>query len=663
MGVLKYFFTLLLVAISCSAYSRTGYRIEVDAGESGGKAYLQLLQWDRKVDIDSVMADKEGVFLFKGKSPLLPGEYSVRYSGGIFEFFVSRTGYVKEEFRMSSGKLLHERGSEENRYFARFQNFLKEGWKSLSSAGQMQKIIDSLYLEVSEKAGGSLLESFLKMSSSSSDIYALVCDSKVEHSRFARNYIVEYLKKVEMNSCSVAIAKVDSLIAMSAENLRPLVAEEAFDLFYNSKIMGHEGVACHIAENYFLNGEIELEDSDKLFLIKSFVMFNTSSLVGKRAAELSLEDTSGRVVSLIETVHSGEFTILYFYTDDCVNCTAQTPEIVNVIDSYQRGVLNFYSVYTGTDSSRWKGYVDKHFFSYNPFVNWVNVWDPEAESSYHLLYGVLSTPKLFLIDRHGVIVGRNLDAGSLRQLLDSFSAERDQMHRLFDGCFAGGETDRQFVERTIDTVCSRVSRNGDLYKRVADELYLYLASADSYAMQQGSVYLAEKYIVPQASLWNDEYYIMQLKEAVEAFNMNRLGERAANLHLVNEGGASVSLWDIGGKYKLLYFFKPDCGVCSQTTVLLKDLKKRYADALDCRIIAVNTARDRNKWLKYIIENDLDWINLWDDTKSSVIFENYFLKEVPQIYLLDANNVVLAKNVAPQDLEYLFKMLENREKEQ
>ena len=274
MGVLKYFFTLLLVAISCSAYSRTGYRIEVDAGESGGKAYLQLLQWDRKVDIDSVMADKEGVFLFKGKSPLLPGEYSVRYRGGIFEFFVSRTGYVQEEFRMSSGKLLHERGSEENRYFARFQNFLKEGWKSLSSAGQMQKIIDSLYLEVSEKAGGSLLESFLKMSSSSSDIYALVCDSKVEHSRFARNYIVEYLKKVEMNSCSVAIAKVDSLIAMSAENLRPLVAEEAFDLFYNSKIMGHEGVACHIAENYFLNGEIELEDSDKLFLIKSFVMFN-----------------------------------------------------------------------------------------------------------------------------------------------------------------------------------------------------------------------------------------------------------------------------------------------------------------------------------------------------------------------------------------------------
>ena len=246
---------------------------------------------------------------------------------------------------------------------------------------------------------------------------------------------------------------------------------------------------------------------------------------------------------------------------------------------------------------------------------------------------------------------------------DSFSAERDQMHRLFDDCFAGGETDRQFVERTIDTVCSRVSRNGDLYKRVADELYLYLASADSYAMQQGSVYLAEKYIVPQASLWNDEYYIMQLKEAVEAFNMNRLGERAANLHLVNEGGASLSLWDIGGKYKLLYFFKPDCGVCSQTTVLLKDLKKRYADALDCRIIAVNTARDRNKWLKYIIENDLDWINLWDDTKSSVIFENYFLKEVPQIYLLDANNVVLAKNVAPQDLEYLFKMLENREKEQ
>lgn len=662
MRVIKSFLTLLLVVISCSAYSRTGYRIAVNAGGGSGMATLQLLQWDRKTDMDSVMADN-GVFLFKGKQSLLPGEYSVSYNGETFEFFVSQTGYVSEKFRISSGRLFHERGSEENRCFAEFQNFLKDGWKSLSSAGQMQRIIDSLYLKVSETASGSLLESFLKMSSSYSDIYALVSDGRMRYSRFARSYIVEYLENVEMNSCNVAVAKVDSLIAMSAENLRSLVAEEAFDLFYNSKIMGHEGVACHIAENYFLNGEIKLEDRDKLFLIKSFVMFNASSLVGKRAAELSLEDTSGRIVSLQETIHGGEFTILYFYTDDCANCIAQTPGIMDVIDNYDRGVLSFYSVYTGTDSSRWKSYVGKHFFSYNPFVNWANVWDPDAGSSYHLLYGVVSTPKLFLIDRHGVIVGRNLDAGSLRQLLDNFSAERDELHRLFDRCFAGGQTDRLFVERTIDTVCGRIFSNGDLYIRVADELYLYLASADSYAMQQGSVYLAEKYIIARASLWNDEHYIMQLKEAVRAFNMNRPGERAANLHLVNEGGASVSLWDIGGKYKLLYFFKPDCGVCNETTALLKDLEKRYADALDCRIIAVNTARDRDRWIKYIIENDLDWINLWDDTKSSVIFENYFLKEVPQIYLLDADNVVLAKNVTPQDLEYLFEMLENRETEQ
>lgn len=662
MRVIKSFLTLLLVVISCSAYSRTGYRIAVNAGGGSGMATLQLLQWDRKTDMDSVMADN-GVFLFKGKQSLLPGEYSVSYNGETFEFFVSQTGYVSEKFRISSGRLFHERGSEENRCFAEFQNFLKDGWKSLSSAGQMQRIIDSLYLKVSETASGSLLESFLKMSSSYSDIYALVSDGRMRYSRFARSYIVEYLENVEMNSCNVAIAKVDSLIAMSAENLRSLVAEEAFDLFYNSKIMGHEGVACHIAENYFLNGEIKLEDRDKLFLIKSFVMFNASSLVGKRAAELSLEDTSGRIVSLQEAIHGGEFTILYFYTDDCANCIAQTPGIMDVIDNYDRGVLSFYSVYTGTDSSRWKSYVGKHFFSYNPFVNWANVWDPDAGSSYHLLYGVVSTPKLFLIDRHGVIVGRNLDAGSLKQLLDNFSAERDELHRLFDRCFAGGRTDRLFVERTIDTVCGRIFSNGDLYKRVADELYLYLASADSYAMQQGSVYLAEKYIIAQASLWNDEHYIMQLKEAVRAFNMNRPGERAANLHLVNEGGASVSLWDIGGKYKLLYFFKPDCAVCNETTALLKDLEKRYADALDCRIIAVNTARDRDRWIKYIIENDLDWINLWDDTKSSVIFENYFLKEVPQIYLLDADNVVLAKNVTPQDLEYLFEMLENRETEQ
>lgn len=655
-------FTLFLF-VSVSAYSKDGYKITVNTGVAGDSAILELLDWNDRIRIDSADAGKNGILVFKGKNSLLPGEYSVKYGNGSFEFFVSEENGVKENFIVESDKVLHEKGTLENKYFTEFQNFLKDGWKSLSSPGQMQSLIDSLYYKSIEDTGLSLLSQFLKMSSTKGNIYDLVSDGRMEHTRFGRSYVLEHLGDLEYNSAKKAISGVDTLIRSSAENLKPLVAEAAFDLFYNSKIMGQEAVACHIAEKYFLNDSLSLADGQKRYLMQNYVMFNNSSLIGKKAPELNLEDTSGMRISLTDFTGGGEFTILYFYTDDCLNCEEQTPLIVDVMDGNDRNMLNFYSVYTGLDREKWKKYVNDNFFSYNPFVNWANVWDPEAESSYHILYGVVSTPKLFLIDRHGVIVGRELDASALKQLLDNFGAEREELRRLFDFCFATDSLSMEFVEMTVDTLCGKSRKNIGLYKKIADELYLYLANSEYYQLQQGSVYLAEHYIMPDSALWDDARYISQLEEAVKAFNMNRLGETAANLQLVNEGGSPVALWDIRSNFKVLYFYKPNCGICSETTGKLNELKARYGDRLDCAFVAVNTAQRKEEWLKYIIENDLEWINLWDDTKSNVIFANYFLKEVPQIYLLDRNNVVMAKNIMPDDLEMLFKTLERNTIEQ
>ena len=650
---------LTFFILSFSICHADGYRITVKGDSIESHATLELLAWDKKVRIDSVASNKKGIFLFKGRKALSPGEYSVKYPGGSFEFFISELGEVKESFTIKEKSLVHKKGTSENERFTRFQNFLERGWRSLSSAERMQRIVDSLCLKAAEELPGSLLTRFMEMSSSYADLYSLVADGRVANTRFGRSHILQYLRNLEYNQADRAITLVDSLVCSSAEELKPLVAEAAFDIFYNSHIMGHESVTCHIAQEWFLNGKLPVSNEEKFYAMRTYVMFTNSSLVGKKAPELELQESSGRKVSLNEFIGSGDYTILYFYTDDCVNCKIETPKIIEVIDNYQKGILNFYSVYTGQRRERWKSYVEEHFFSYNPFVNWANVWDPNVESSYHLLYGVVSTPKLFLIDRHGAIVGRELDAQALKRLLDNFGKERDELRRLFDNCFAVSSPTEEFVCRNIDTLCTKTKRSGKLYKRVADELYLYLANSEEYQVQQGSVYLVENYILPDSLLWNDSRYIMRLKEAVKAFKMNRMGEVAENLELSDEGGSSVALWDIKSNYKVLYFYKPGCAICNESTKRLKELWLEYGERLDCAFIAVNTAQRKEEWLRYIIENELEWINLWDDTKSNVIFARYFLKEVPQIYLLDRNNVVVGKNLTPSDVEELLEIMEKR----
>ena len=74
-------------------------------------------------------------------------------------------------------------------------------------------------------------------------------------------------------------------------------------------------------------------------------------------------------------------------------------------------MLNVYAVYADSNKNLWDKYVSDNFNDklYNPFINWVNVYDPTMESGFHLLYNVIATPQIFLLDKYKKIVGRNLE--------------------------------------------------------------------------------------------------------------------------------------------------------------------------------------------------------------------------------------------------------------
>ena len=470
----------------------------------------------------------------------------------------------------------------------------------------------------------------------------------------AKAKVEQYLSLIQYSHTDTILAKVNSLIeAGDDEHTKSFMAYTAYNFFYSSPIMGQEGIAVKIAQDWFLNDKLPWPNEEGKFMLKAFVEFNKHSLIGMEAPELELQDSSGRKISLNSL--QAEYTILYFYTDQCSTCKEQTPQLVDFVNNYSDGVLAVYAVYADSKESVWKEYIKENLYIYNPFTYWTDVFDPDFSSGFHMLYNVMKTPQIFLIDKEKRIIGRGLSVEALKELLARKNQERNEMYSLFEAIFAPVKGNTTEIAQTIDLFAQRTIGTSETFRDIMSSMFLWLNMDEDYTLQEGAAYLAEKYIVNLPRVWT-KTYLQQIKETLEAFNKNRLGQKAADLQLERQDMTPIDISDITTEYKVLYFYRPNCGMCSQVTPKMAEIYNEFKDKLDIQFLAINLGGSYKEWIEYTQAIGADWENLrGPDGDSGEIYNKYYIDNIPQIYLLKEDTVV-AKGINDIDLKEILKSI-------
>ena len=225
-----------------------------------------------------------------------------------------------------------------------------------------------------------------------------------------------YFSMLEAEPVEVKKAECDALIeAASDKDLRQRIALKAYNHYLNSSLMGDEAVAIHLTDRWFSSGDIPMGSEKDLFDAKLFAEFNRQSLIGMPAPEVTLLDPSGAHVTF---PGSGRFQVLYFYDTDCAKCKIESPMLRSLLDDKDYPV-DVFAVYVGREEDKWAFWRESTFRVKAQNTKVIHLWDPDDSSDYQMRYGVTVTPKMFLVDPDGVIVGRNLDTDSLEKLLEA----------------------------------------------------------------------------------------------------------------------------------------------------------------------------------------------------------------------------------------------------
>lgn len=454
------------------------------------------------------------------------------------------------------------------------------------------------------------------------------------------------------------------------------IAWYIYNYYRSSNIMGYDEIAIYIADSYFLNKRYTLPDESAMMEMRLFAETNRNSLIGMKAPSLTLQDPAGTEIRIPDG--DQDYSVLYFYDDECPGCVRTTPALMQYMIRNSAGInFTIYMVYTRNDRERWMDYIQKAVqpFTLPANVRTVHLWDPDMTSDFVTKYGVISTPKLFLLDRNGNIIGRELTPTALGQLVDVHESQLNPTEMIFEQIFTplANTTDTTLITKEIDTFFEDSKDNPDFFHELFYTLYQYLRTSTAYPLQQGAAYLANKYIASMPELWetvtftdkgetsgsviradfkSPQDFIDQTALAVLMFYRNPLDKPVTDLELRTPKNKKMRIYDVPeAEYTVLYFYSMDCGLCNAVTEELGKMYRQYSPS-EVQFIAVYTGRDRS-WKKYIKENDPGWINLWDQKRTSGMFDKYDLMDVPAIYLLDSEKKTVAKDINPDVLGALL----------
>jgi len=141
----------------------------------------------------------------------------------------------------------------------------------------------------------------------------------------------------------------------------------------------------------------------------------------------------------------------------------------------------------------------------------------------------------------------------------------------------------------------------------------------------------------------------KLNKELEKTSKTDVGEIAPKFSAPNPEGKKVSLKDAMGKITLIDFWASWCKPCR---IENPNVVKIYNDYHDdgFNIIGVSLDKSKEKWVKAIEDDQLDWYHISNlKSWSEPIAQKYGVRQIPKTFLIDENGKIIAKNLRGDQL--------------
>ena len=460
---------LLLSFIMVFTYGQNHpYQIKVSLENlKDTNVYLAHYYGSKVLKTDSVRLDRKGNGVFEGKKELPQGIYLIYLNDkNFFDFLLGADQQFQIRASFQKGNHYQISGAREGEAFQQYQEFLSA---QRAKQTRIQKELENLRKRNSSNSQDSVRNLNKEMERLNTDmenywttksaefkgtffadfLHSMIPpkqekpspDAGSDSIRWVRNYSFNrdhYWDNFNFNQPGMLLTPIlenkiegyfkNSLLQIPDSLLGPtlrliekskvnvemfrFIALNRLNNALKSEIMGMDKVFIEIAERYFIKDNLNWLDSTSRAKVIEKVYVTKANLIGNLAPELKLPDSEGNYYSLRQM--NGNYTVLYFWEPGCSHCQKSTPQLnKELFEPLKNKGVSVFAVCTQTKREEWM----KAISDYKIF-EWTNVWDPNQDSNFRVLYDVYSTPVIYILNKSKHIIAKRIDVETAAKFIE-----------------------------------------------------------------------------------------------------------------------------------------------------------------------------------------------------------------------------------------------------
>jgi thiol-disulfide isomerase/thioredoxin len=237
---------------------------------------------------------------------------------------------------------------------------------------------------------------------------------------------------------------------------------------------------------------------------------------------------------------------------------------------------------------------------------------------------------------------------------------------------------REVMPQSSDSIIKDVDYKL-LLARSAPEMYKFLLNwlTDEYInpkyMGQDAVFvhLFDKYHSKGLTSWLNEKQMETITRRAYMQMANLIGEKAANLEMVDSNRKAKPLYGLEADYTIVIFWDPTCGHCKEELPRIDSMYRASWKEKKVKIYAVLTEDQKPEWVNYIKKHDLgDWTHVYQTKEQEEAVKKsqtpgfrqlYDVIMTPTLYLLDKDKRIIGKKLTYKQLNDLLLVKMNNAK--
>ena len=461
------FFTLAVIATS----AKSQYQVTLlTPNYKSGLAYLTYY-FGKNINVeDSAEVNIKGIAIFKKKTKLQPGIYSIVFPGKtkLVDFLVDKDQVIT--IKADTTDLLYKTivtGSKENVLFQQYQKFIFSKGPQLqaeqmaynNSKTKADSILHENKYQQYNKELNQYRENTIKQyptsmlavlfksmkepvvlithpitKQDSINNYAFYkkhywdgitfMDERIIRTPFFLPKVERYFRDVLVPASDTIIKEADYLLLLARTNAEmfKFLLNWLTDEYIYPKYMGQDAVFVHLFEKYHSKGISNWLNDKQITAISNRAYMVMSNLIGEKAADLEMVDSSGNPSPLYAV--KAAYTVICFWDPTCGHCRDEVPKLDSIYQAkWKQEGVKIYGVLSENEKTKWLAFIKEHHL-----YDWINVYQTEetkkeiADSQrpgYKQLYDITQTPTLYLLDKDKRIIAKKLTIQQMDDLLQT----------------------------------------------------------------------------------------------------------------------------------------------------------------------------------------------------------------------------------------------------